>query len=68
MQFFTSSVLETDVAIVGGGVAGSSLGATLAAAGIGVVIVEREARFRDRIRGEGLHPWGAAEANRLGLT
>ncbi|MDQ3780453.1 MAG: FAD-dependent monooxygenase [Chloroflexota bacterium] len=68
MQFFTSSILETDVAIVGGGVAGSSLGATLAAAGIGVVIVEREARFRDRIRGEGLHPWGAAEANRLGLT
>lgn len=68
MQVFTYSVLETDVAIVGGGIAGSSLGATLAAAGIGVAIVERETQFRDRIRGEALHPWGAAEADRLGLT
>lgn len=56
-----------DVAIVGGGIAGSALGATLAAAGLGVVVVERERRFRDRIRGEALHPWGAAEAARLGL-
>lgn len=58
---------SVDVAIVGGGIAGSSLGAALAASGFGVVVVEREARFRDRVRGESLHPWGAAEADRLGL-
>lgn len=59
---------RADVVVVGGGVAGASLGAALAAAGVSVVVVEREARFRDRIRGEALHPWGAAEAARLGLV
>ncbi len=58
---------STDVVIVGGGVAGSSLGAALAQAGLGVTIVEREARFRDRVRGEGIHAWGVAEAEKLGL-
>jgi 2-polyprenyl-6-methoxyphenol hydroxylase-like FAD-dependent oxidoreductase len=61
------STIITDVAIVGGSIAGASLAAVLAANGLGVVVVEREARFRDRIRGESLHPWGAAEAARLGL-
>jgi menaquinone-9 beta-reductase len=56
-----------DVVIVGGGVAGSTLGGVLASAGLGVVIVEREAVFRDRVRGEGIHPWGVAEAVRLGI-
>ena len=64
----TPTGLAVDVAIVGGGVAGSNLAAALAAVGLGVVVVEREARFRDRIRGEALHPWGAAEADRLGLV
>ncbi|HEU5432238.1 MAG TPA: NAD(P)/FAD-dependent oxidoreductase [Thermomicrobiales bacterium] len=59
---------QFDVAIVGGGVAGASLGTRLAQAGLRVAIVERDARFRDRVRGEALHPWGAAEADRLGLT
>ena len=62
-----AATLAADVAIVGGGVAGSSLAAVLAEAGLGVVVVEREARFKDRVRGEALHPWGAAEAERLGL-
>ena len=62
-----SDNVTADVAIVGGGVAGSSLAAALAGAGLGVVLIERESRFRDRIRGEALHPWGAAEADRLGL-
>jgi 2-polyprenyl-6-methoxyphenol hydroxylase-like FAD-dependent oxidoreductase len=39
----------------------------LAREGLGVLVVEREAIFRDRIRGEGIHPWGVAEAHRLGL-
>src|SRR5215208_3981623 len=57
----------TDVAIVGGGVAGSSLAAVLAEAGLGVVVIEREKGFRDRVRGESIHPWGVAEAEKLGL-
>ena len=57
----------TDVVVIGGGVAGASLGASLAQAGLGVTIIEREARFRDRVRGEGIHAWGVAEAEKLGL-
>src|SRR5918993_2158329 len=62
----TSSVF--DVVVVGGGVAGSSLGAALARAGIRVLVVEREARFRDRVRGDSLFPWGVVEMTRLGLA
>lgn len=57
-----------DVVIVGGGVAGASLATVLARAALGVCVVEREAVFRDRVRGEGIHPWGVAEANRAGLA
>jgi 2-polyprenyl-6-methoxyphenol hydroxylase-like FAD-dependent oxidoreductase len=56
-----------DVAIVGGGIAGAALGGLLAAAGLGVVVVEKEGTFRDRVRGEAIHPWGVAEAKQLGL-
>jgi 2-polyprenyl-6-methoxyphenol hydroxylase-like FAD-dependent oxidoreductase len=56
-----------DVAVVGGGVAGASVAAALAAGGLGVAVVEREPRFRDRVRGECIHPWGTREADRLGL-
>ncbi|HLL49374.1 MAG TPA: FAD-dependent monooxygenase, partial [Thermomicrobiales bacterium] len=62
----TSSVF--DVVVVGGGVAGSALGAALARAGLGVLVVEREARFRDRVRGDGIFPWGVVEMTRLGLA
>src|SRR4051812_3435716 len=57
-----------DVVIVGGGIAGSSLGGVLARGGLGVLVVEKEARFRDRIRGEGTWPWGVVEAHRAGLA
>ncbi len=57
MGISSSTVLTADVAVVGGGVAGSSVAAVLASAGLGVVLVEREARFRDRVRGESIHPW-----------
>jgi 2-polyprenyl-6-methoxyphenol hydroxylase-like FAD-dependent oxidoreductase len=56
-----------DVLIIGGGVAGSSLAAVLARAGLGVAVVEREAVFRDKVKGEGLHPWGYREAKALAL-
>lgn len=67
MNVQSPSKITADVAIVGGGVAGSSLAATLARAGFGAVVVERETRFRDRVRGESMHPWGVREADRLGL-
>src|SRR5215217_4362592 len=57
-----------DVIIVGGGIAGSTLGGVLARSGLGVLVVEKEARFRDRIRGEGTWPWGVAEARQAGLA
>ena len=57
-----------DVIAVGGGLAGAALGRALAQAGRRVLVVEREARFRDRVRGEYLEAWGVAEARRLGLV
>jgi 2-polyprenyl-6-methoxyphenol hydroxylase-like FAD-dependent oxidoreductase len=59
--------MDYDLAIVGGGLAGSSLGMALAKTGARVLIVEREAQFRDRVRGEGVLPWGVAEAQELGI-
>src|SRR3954469_12055848 len=62
----TPSAVE--VVVVGGGIAGASLGAVLARAGIEVLVVEREARFRDRVRGDGIFPWGVVELTQLGLV
>jgi 2-polyprenyl-6-methoxyphenol hydroxylase-like FAD-dependent oxidoreductase len=56
-----------DIVIIGGGLAGSVLGASMARAGSRVLIVEREAVFRDRVRGEVLLPWGSVEAKALGI-
>ena len=56
-----------DVVIAGGGLAGSSLGGVLAGSGLGVLVVEKESGFRDRIRGELTWPWGHYEALRAGL-
>jgi len=58
---------SVDVVIIGGGVAGSSLATVLASSGLEVVLVERDPEFRDRIRGESIHPWGVRELNGLGL-
>ncbi len=56
-----------DLIIAGGGLAGAALGRALALAGRRVLVVERDVRFRDRVRGEYLHAWGVAEARDLGL-
>jgi 2-polyprenyl-6-methoxyphenol hydroxylase-like FAD-dependent oxidoreductase len=56
-----------DVVIAGAGLAGSSLGGVLARSGLGVLVVEKEGGFRDRIRGELSWPWGHSEALRAGL-
>ncbi len=59
--------MSYDLAIVGGGLGGAALGVVMARAGARVLVLEREVRFRDRVRGEGIFPWGCEEARRLGL-
>lgn len=56
-----------DLVIVGGGLAGATLGRSMALAGTHVLIVEKSLEFRDRIRGEVLLPWGGVEAMELGI-
>jgi 2-polyprenyl-6-methoxyphenol hydroxylase-like FAD-dependent oxidoreductase len=56
-----------DIVVAGGGIAGSCFAGVMARAGFGVLLVEREARYRDRVRGEASWPWGVAEARRCGL-
>ncbi len=59
--------MNTDVVIVGAGVAGSALATALALRGLDVVLLEKSLAHRDRVRGEWLAPWGVAEAQKLGL-
>ena len=56
-----------DIVTIGGGMAASALGAAMAKRGARVLILEKETKFRDRVRGEYLVPWGAAEARELGI-
>ena len=56
-----------DVVVIGGGIAGNALAAVLARAGKTVLVLERSAVYRDRVRGEAFHAWGVAEARRLRL-
>jgi 2-polyprenyl-6-methoxyphenol hydroxylase-like FAD-dependent oxidoreductase len=57
----------SDVVIVGGGIAGSSLAYALASEGCGVTVLESSVEFEDRVRGETLMPWGVKEARNLGV-
>lgn len=56
-----------DLIVAGGGICGASLALRVAKAGARVLVVEREAEFRDRIRGEAMQPWGSGEARQLGV-
>lgn len=56
-----------DIVTVGGGIAASSLAKAMAEQGAKVLVLEREKQFKDRVRGEGVAPWGVAEANALGI-
>lgn len=56
-----------DVITIGGGIAGASLAKNLAEHGYRVLVLEREECFRDRVRGEQVHPWGVTEARALGI-
>jgi len=59
--------MDVEVAIVGGGLAGSALATVLARSGRSVLVLERETKFKDRVRGENMLPWGVAIARQLGL-
>lgn len=59
--------MRYDAAIVGGGIGGSALAATLARAGRRVLLLEKSRAYEDRVRGEWIAPWGVAETQRLGL-
>src|SRR5688572_33383623 len=60
--------MDVDVITIGGGLGGSSLASTVARSGRKVLVLERETRFKDRVRGENMLPWGVAAARRLGLV
>jgi 2-polyprenyl-6-methoxyphenol hydroxylase-like FAD-dependent oxidoreductase len=59
---------QSDVAIVGGGIAGSAIALVLARRGASVTVLERQQDYADRVRGEYMHPWGVAEAQWLRLV
>jgi 2-polyprenyl-6-methoxyphenol hydroxylase-like FAD-dependent oxidoreductase len=60
--------MSVDVIVVGGGLAGSTLATVLARKGRKVLVLEREEKFKDRVRGENMLPWGVATARRLGVV
>ena len=55
-----------DLIVVGGGIGGASLARAMAVAGARVLLLERERRFKDQVRGEVIWPWGVAELKALG--
>ena len=56
-----------DIVTVGGGLGGAALATAMADHGASVLVLERETRMRDRVRGELMWPWGTAELLRLGI-
>ncbi len=56
-----------DIITVGGGIAAAALAKAMAERGAKVLVLEKESRFKDRVRGEGVVPWGVAEARELGI-
>jgi len=59
--------MNVDVVTIGGGIGGAALATAVARTGRAVLVLEREARFKDRVRGENILPWGFAAARRLGI-
>ena len=59
--------LDYQVIVIGGGLAGATLATALAQRSITTLVLERETDFKDRVRGEQVHAWGAFEARKLGI-
>jgi 2-polyprenyl-6-methoxyphenol hydroxylase-like FAD-dependent oxidoreductase len=68
MGFLEGAAVDTEVIVVGGGIAGCALAVRLAQAGVAVTVLERERVYRDIVRGEALVPWGFQEAVQLGVA
>ena len=58
---------DYDIITVGGGIGGSAIAKAMAESGRKVLVLERETKFRDRVRGEWMAPWGVAETKELGI-
>lgn len=58
---------DYDIITVGGGLGGASLAKAMAEQGARVLVIERETKFKDRVRGEGMTPWGCVDAEKLGI-
>jgi menaquinone-9 beta-reductase len=56
-----------DLIIIGGGMGGSMLAGSMAESGLRVLVLERDLKFKDRVRGEVIVPWGVDEARKLGI-
>ena len=56
-----------DIITIGGGLGGATLAKVMAEKGARVLVLESEAEFKDRVRGEVLVAWGVAEAQKLGI-
>lgn len=59
--------MSIDVVTIGGGIGGAALATVLARGGRSVLALERESKFKDRVRGENILPWGVAAARKLGV-
>jgi 2-polyprenyl-6-methoxyphenol hydroxylase-like FAD-dependent oxidoreductase len=59
--------MGVDVITIGGGLGGSTLATAVARGGRSALVLEREEKFKDRVRGENMLPWGVAAARRLGV-
>lgn len=58
---------DYDIITIGGGLGGAALARSMAERGARVLVLERETKFKDRVRGEGMTTWGSAEARDLGI-
>lgn len=56
-----------DIITIGGGLGSSALAKSMAERGLRVLVLERELKFKDRVRGEYMSPWGVAEVRELGI-